>query len=225
MTGGASGLGRATCERLVERGAKVVVADITQSEGEKLVERLGKQSAVFTHCDVTNTQHVEKALQIARERFGQLDVAVSNAGVVDKGRTYASKRDTPHSMASFNRIMNVNVVGAFNVARLAAQMIAKNQPDENGQRGVIIMTASIAAYVAEPGLTAYAGSKGAVASMTLPMARDLADQGIRVVSIAPGEASVFFLMNRYRFFSKLLPVQSVTSVLCKSLIFFFSLTC
>lgn len=185
MTGAASGLGRGTAERFVRQGAKVVVADLPTSRGAEITSSLG-ENAIFTPLDVTNTEQVQAALNTTEEKFGKLDVLVNAAGIACAYKTYNHKKKTMHTLESFTSVINVNVMGTFNMIRLSAALMDKNQPDENGQRGVIVNTASVAAFDGQIGQAAYSASKAAVAGMTLPIARDLSSCGIRVVTIAPG---------------------------------------
>ncbi|XP_053623611.1 3-hydroxyacyl-CoA dehydrogenase type-2 [Plodia interpunctella] len=185
VTGGSSGLGRATAEQLVKQGGRVVICDLPSSNGQETAKQLG-QNATFVSVDVTSEQDIKNALQTTRDKFGRLDVAVNCAGVATASRTYNFKKDQPFDLKEFQRTIEVNLVGTFNVIRLAAGFIGKNAPDADGQRGVIINTASVAAFDGQIGQAAYSASKAGVVGMTLPVARDLAKQGIRVVTIAPG---------------------------------------
>jgi len=185
VTGGASGLGRATVERLVRNGASVMICDLPMSEGAKLSSELGPNCA-FSPTDVASEPDVLKTLAMTKEKFGKLDVAVNCAGIGVAFKTYNFNKKLPHKLDDFQRCINVIATGTFNVLRLAAGLIGENTPNKDGQRGVIINTASIAAFDGQMGQIAYAASKGAIVSMTLPAARDLASQGIRVMTIAPG---------------------------------------
>lgn len=186
VTGAASGLGRATAERFVREGAKVVVCDLPKSAGQEVADQLGS-SAVFSPTDVTSEDDVKKALETAKEKFGGFDFAVNCAGIGIAAVTYNPNKDHLHVLEDFMKVVNVNVGGTFNVIRLAAQMMYQNTPEvEGGQRGVIINTASIAAFEGQRGQAAYSASKGGIVGLTLPVARDLANIGIRVVTIAPG---------------------------------------
>ncbi|MFF2620567.1 3-hydroxyacyl-CoA dehydrogenase [Oerskovia jenensis] len=192
VTGGASGLGRATVEELVGAGARVVVADLPGSPGQALADALG-DAVRFVPTDVTSEDDVSRALDAAAD-LGGLHVAVSCAGIVLARRVLG--KGGVHDLASFEKVVTVNLVGTFNVARLAAErMVALGGSggdaggevrDEPEERGVIVNTASVAAFDGQVGQAAYAASKGAVAAMTLPLARDLADKRIRVMTIAPG---------------------------------------
>nr|XP_020667729.1 3-hydroxyacyl-CoA dehydrogenase type-2 [Pogona vitticeps] len=185
VTGGASGLGRATVERLVQQGGSAVLLDLPQSDGESVAKALGDR-CIFAPADVTSESDVNAALALAREKFGRVDVAVNCAGVAVAFKTYNLNKNVPHILADFQRVVNVNLIGTFNVIRLSAGEMGKNKPDADGHRGVIINTASVAAFEGQVGQAAYSASKGGIVSMTLPIARDLAPMGIRVVTIAPG---------------------------------------
>uniref|UniRef100_A0A1L8DZJ3 3-hydroxyacyl-CoA dehydrogenase type-2 n=1 Tax=Nyssomyia neivai TaxID=330878 RepID=A0A1L8DZJ3_9DIPT len=185
VTGGASGLGRATVERFAKAGAKVVMCDLGTSKGAEVSKELGG-NVVFVPVDVTSEGDVTKALQVAKEKFGRLDVAVNCAGTAVAFKTYNFNKSLPHKLEDFARVLTVNTVGTFNVIRLSAGLMGANAPNEDGQRGVIVNTASVAAYDGQIGQAAYSASKGAVVGMTLPIARDLSTHGIRVCTIAPG---------------------------------------
>ncbi|XP_012676057.1 3-hydroxyacyl-CoA dehydrogenase type-2 [Clupea harengus] len=185
VTGGASGLGRATVERLISQGASAVILDLPGSDGHNLATSLGDRCA-FAPADVTSESDVRAAVSLAREKFGRLDLAVNCAGIAVAVKTYNFKKDIPHSLEDFTRVITVNIAGTFNVIRLAAGEMGKNEPSADGHRGCIINTASVAAYDGQVGQAAYSASKGGIVGMTLPIARDLAPMGIRVVTIAPG---------------------------------------
>ncbi|XP_026759592.1 3-hydroxyacyl-CoA dehydrogenase type-2 [Galleria mellonella] len=185
VTGGASGLGRATAEQLVKQGGRVVICDLPSSSGQEAAKQLGENST-FVPIDVTSEKDVKNALQRTFDKFGRLDVTVNCAGVATAARVYNFKKDQPFDLKSFQKTIEVNLIGTFNVIRLSAGLIGKNAPDADGQRGVIINTASVAAFDGQIGQAAYSASKAGVVGMTLPIARDLAKQGIRVVTIAPG---------------------------------------
>jgi len=184
VTGGASGLGAATIRRLHAGGAKVVIVDRDETKGEALAAELGTERARFAKADVTDAAQIEAALAIAAE-LGTLRVAVSCAGVGWAARTL-DRTGKPHDLALFQTVIGINLVGTFNVLRLAASAISKAEPTATGERGVIVNTASVAAYDGQIGQIAYAASKAGVVGMTLPAARDLAPVGIRVCTIAPG---------------------------------------
>lgn len=185
VTGGASGLGEATVRRLVKNGASVVICDLPSSGGEKLAQELGKQCA-FNPTDVTKEDDVVSALHDVKKRFHKLDIAVNCAGIGVASKTYNFKKDTPHSLDDFMKAISVNTVGTFNVIRYVVGLMGKNQPDEDGQKGVIINTSSVAAFDGQRGQVAYSASKGGIVGMTLPLARDLDAEGIRCCTIAPG---------------------------------------
>jgi NAD(P)-dependent dehydrogenase (short-subunit alcohol dehydrogenase family) len=176
VTGGGSGLGAATARTLEGEGANVVVADL-RGEG-------AGPNARFVEADVTDEGSVKGAIDVALESFGALHGAINCAGIASAEKVLG--REGPHSLESFSKVVEVNLVGTFNVVRLAAEAMARNEPTEGGERGVIVNTASVAAFDGQIGQVAYAASKGGVAAMTLPVARELARHGIRVVAIAPG---------------------------------------
>src|SRR5690349_21188556 len=188
VTGGASGLGAATARRLAAGGARVVIVDRDEAKGQALAAELGqthdKAGIAFAKADVTDAAQVEAALTAAAA-LGPVRVAVSCAGVGWAARTL-DKTGKPHDLDLFKTVVGINLIGTFNVLRLAAATIAKSDPLEHGERGVIVNTASVAAFDGQIGQIAYAASKAGVAGMTLPAARDLAPAGIRVVTIAPG---------------------------------------
>lgn len=186
VTGGASGLGRAAVENFVRNGAKVVICDLPNSHGDKLATELGNKNAIFSPTDVTSEQDVKKAIEAVKSNFGQLNALVNCAGVGVAFRTYNFTKKRSHKLEDFQRVINVNLVGTFNVIRLACEAFALNEPNKDGQRGVIVNTASIAAFDGQIGQAAYAASKGGVVAMTLPIARDLSNMGVRVCTIAPG---------------------------------------
>jgi 3-hydroxyacyl-CoA dehydrogenase/3-hydroxy-2-methylbutyryl-CoA dehydrogenase len=177
VMGGASGLGAATARRLAAGGARVIIADLNAEKGEALEAELG---ASFAGCDVTDAEQVEAAVAAA----GDLRISVCCAGVGWAEKT--AGRGGPHSLEPFRTVIAVNLIGTFNVLRFAAAAMLDNEPDGEGERGVCINTASIAAFDGQIGQLAYAASKGGIVGMTLPAARDLAQSGIRVVTIAPG---------------------------------------
>ena len=183
VTGGASGLGGATVRMVVEAGGNVVIADLKEAEGQALAKELGAK-AKFVRTDVTDEASAKSAVAAAIAAFGAVDGLVNCAGIV-----YGEKivgKEGPHSLAGFVRTININLIGTFNMLRLAAEAMAKNTPNEEGERGVIVNTASVAAFDGQIGQAAYSASKAGVAGMTLPMARELARSGIRVMTIAPG---------------------------------------
>jgi NAD(P)-dependent dehydrogenase (short-subunit alcohol dehydrogenase family) len=183
VVGGASGLGEATTRRLVAGGARVVILDRDQTKGEALAKELG-DGAAYTPADVTSPDDVAAAVAHADE-LAPLRLAVNCAGVGWAGRVVA-RDGTPHDLDLFQTVLNINLVGTFNVLRLAAAAMVKHDPGADGERGVVVNTASIAAFDGQIGQIAYATSKAGVVGLTLPAARDLAAVGIRVVTIAPG---------------------------------------
>ena len=183
VTGGASGLGEATVRLIVNGGGRAMILDRAGSTGANLASELGERAA-FSEADVTDEAQVSAAVERTVERFGVLNVTVNCAGVGIAMRTIT--RDGSHPLDLFIKVVQVNLIGTFNVIRLAAAQMAKNTPTAEGERGVIVNTASVAAYDGQIGQAAYSASKGGVVGMTLPIARDLASVGIRVVTIAPG---------------------------------------
>jgi len=183
VSGGASGLGEANVRTIVANGGHAVIMDVNGTRGEQLAAELG-DSVVFVKTDVTDEEQVQAAIDTAKSQFGGVHVAVTCAGIGTVGKTVG--RDGPLDLRIFTRTINVNLVGTLNVARLAAHAMTSNEPNAAGERGVIIMTASVAAFDGQIGQVPYAASKGGIVGMTLPMARDLARFGIRVCSIAPG---------------------------------------
>ena len=180
ITGAASGLGAATARMLAQAGGKVVLADVQEDGGRALAAELG---GVFVRCDVTSEADGQ-AVVAAAAALGTLRGLVNCAGIAPAAKTVG--KDGAHALDLFQRVVAINLVGTFNMARLAAEAIGKTAPLDSGERGVIINTASVAAYDGQMGQAAYASSKAAVAGLTLPMARDLARSGIRVMAIAPG---------------------------------------
>ncbi len=183
ISGGGSGLGAATATMLVERGANVVIADLNAATGAATAAALGP-TARFAVADVTDEAAVQAAVQLALDAFDALHGAVSCAGIATAEKLLG--KQGVHGLDSFTRTLEINVVGVFNVMRLAAAAMAEQAPLASGERGVLINTASVAAFDGQIGQTAYAASKGAIVSMTLPAARELAPLGIRVMTIAPG---------------------------------------
>ncbi|MBC3876631.1 3-hydroxyacyl-CoA dehydrogenase [Undibacterium sp. FT79W] len=180
ITGGASGLGAATAKMIAANGGKVVLADVQVDAGEKLAAELG---GIFVKCDVTSEAD-GKAVVDAATALGTVRGLVNCAGVAPAVKTVG--KDGPHPLDVFQRVVNINLIGTFNMCRLVADAMAKTDATEQGERGVIINTASVAAYDGQIGQAAYASSKAAVVGLTLPMARDLSRSGIRVMTIAPG---------------------------------------
>ncbi len=183
ITGGASGLGAECVRRLVGAGANAVVADLNAAAGESLAAQLGPKAA-FAATDVTSPDSAQAAINLAIQRFGVLHGLVNCAGILGAARIVG--REGPHDLGLFQKVIQVNLIGTFNMLRLAAAAMAKNEPNADGEQGVIINTASVAAFEGQIGQAAYAASKGGVASLTLPAARELSRFGIRVVTIAPG---------------------------------------
>ncbi len=193
VTGAGSGLGAATARELAKRGARVTILDLGTSPGKDVAAEIG-ENALFCETDVTDEDQVAAALDQSEERFGGLRVAINCAGIGWAERTL-SKTLEPHQPQGFRKVIEVNLIGTFNVLRQSAARIAKNEPDANGERGVIVNTASAAAYEGQIGQAAYSASKGGIVGMTLPVARDLAPLGIRVCSIAPGLFKTPLLMG------------------------------
>lgn len=181
VTGGASGLGAASAELLVSAGAKVMLVDMNAEAVAAQAQRLGAKSVV---ADISNEAAAEAAVQATLDAFGSLNGLVNCAGIV-RGEKILGKTG-PHALSSFAQVINVNLIGSFNMLRLAAAAIAESEANADGERGVIINTASVAAFDGQIGQAAYSASKGAIASLTLPAARELARFGIRVMTIAPG---------------------------------------
>jgi len=183
VTGGASGLGEGTVKMLAEGGANVVIADLQSDKGEALVKQLGSK-ACFAKCDVTSESDGQAAVDLALKHFGGLQGLINCAGIAIAERTV--KKDGPHGLGSFSRVIGINLIGTFNMIRLAAVAMAKGAANAAGERGVIVNTASVAAFDGQIGQAAYSASKGGIVGMTLPVARDLSRDGIRVCTIAPG---------------------------------------
>ncbi|MBF6591196.1 MAG: 3-hydroxyacyl-CoA dehydrogenase [Ktedonobacterales bacterium] len=183
VTGGASGLGAATVRQLADAGAQVIVADLNAEGGEALARELGARAA-FVTTDVTDEDSMRAAVRAAVERFGGLRILVNCAGIAIAEKVMG--KGGAHDLRRFSKVIQVNLIGVFNALRLGAEVMSGNPPNEEGERGVIINTASVAAFDGQIGQIAYAASKGGVAAMTLPAARDLSSYGIRVMTIAPG---------------------------------------
>jgi NAD(P)-dependent dehydrogenase (short-subunit alcohol dehydrogenase family) len=182
VTGGASGLGEATVREFVGRGGRAVIVDLNEERGEKLAEELG-DAAVFAKADVSHAEDVKAAIDVASQ-FGTLRAAVSCAGIGIGVRTI-DKTGAPHDLSAFEKVISVNLIGTFNVLRLGASAMSTNEPVD-GERGVVINTASVAAFDGQIGQVAYSASKGGIVGLTLPAARDLSKAQIRVVTVAPG---------------------------------------
>lgn len=183
VTGGASGLGAATVRALVARGARAVIVDLNAAAGQALAAELGS-ATTFHAGDVASPADMEAAVQLAVSKFGGLQIVANCAGVGPSARTVG--KEGPHSLEQFEKVVRINLIGSFNVTRLAAAAMAKGTPDAGGERGVIVNTASVAAFDGQIGQAAYAASKAGIVGMTLPIARDLSRDGIRVMTIAPG---------------------------------------
>jgi NAD(P)-dependent dehydrogenase (short-subunit alcohol dehydrogenase family) len=181
ITGAASGLGEATARHFAEAGGKVTILDRDSERGQAVAKDIG---GFFVETDVTDETSVKAAIAYAADHMGKITAAVNCAGIAPAAKTLG--RDGPHDLSLFQKAIDINLVGSFNVARLAAESMADNEPEADGARGVIINTASIAAMDGQKGQAAYAASKGGIVGLSLPMARDLAKQGIRVMAIAPG---------------------------------------
>ena len=186
VTGGASGLGAACVRLLAQAGAKIVIADVNSEAGINLATEHNQtgESTFFVKTDVTSEESMQAAVRMAVETFGGLHVLINCAGIGIAQRVLG--RDEPHSLAAFTKVIQINLIGTFNSIRLAAAAMAQNAPNAGGERGVIINTASVAAFDGQIGQAAYSASKGGIVGMTLPIARDLSRNGIRVMTIAPG---------------------------------------
>ena len=192
VTGGGSGLGAATARMLVEAGGNVVLADVNREAGEALAAELGS-AAAFALTDVTDADSGKAAIDLAVSRFGRLTGLVSCAGVAPAEKVVG--RDAPHKLDSFARTVSINLIGTFNMLRLAADVMSKAEPDAGGERGIIINTASVAAFDGQIGQAGYASSKAGVVGLTLPVARELSRFGIRVMAVAPGIMETPMLMG------------------------------
>lgn len=184
VTGGASGLGKATVELIVNGGGKAVIIDQNEEKGHALAEKLGHNQVLFKKADVTSEEEIIQAIAEGIKQFGSLNTVVNCAGI-GVGEKVVSK-DKVHDLGRFKKVIEVNLIGTFNVIRLAAEQMVRNDPNEEGERGVIINTASVAAFEGQMGQAAYSASKGGIVGMTLPLARDLARSGVRVMTVAPG---------------------------------------
>lgn len=183
VTGGASGLGEATVRRIIKQGGRAAILDLSEERGQKLVEELGEKT-IFVKTDVTSEVDVSNAVSKAIEAFGPINTVVNCAGIGIAGKLLSRKG--VHSLDMFSKVISINLIGTFNVIRLASEQMINNEQNEKGERGVIINTASVAAFEGQIGQAAYSASKGGVVGMTLPIARELASYGIRVMTIAPG---------------------------------------
>ena len=193
VTGGGSGLGEATAQMLSAKGAKVAILDLGKSTGAAFAQELGS-NAIFVEADVTNDDQLAAAIARAAETFGTIHVTVNCAGIATAGKTLG-KGSQPLDLGPFRKTIEVNLIGTFNAIRLVAAHMAKNAPGADGERGVIINTASVAAFDGQIGQAAYSASKGGVVGLTLPVARDLSRDGIRCCTIAPGIFETPMLMG------------------------------
>lgn len=184
VTGGASGLGEATVTTIVENGGKAVIFDLSEERAKNLIDKLGEEHVYFVKTDVTSEESIRAAIDKIQSEFGSVNALVNCAGIVIGEKVI--KKDGIHALDSFQKIINVNLVGTFNAIRLVSEYMIQNEPNEFGERGIIINTASVAAFDGQIGQAAYSASKGGVVGMTLPIAREFARYGIRVMSIAPG---------------------------------------
>lgn len=196
ITGGASGLGEATARLFLSEGANIVILDVNETAG-KALEAEFPAKLKFIKTNVSDEVDVKLAINAALETFGSIQIAINCAGIAPVGKTIGKTDGIygPHSLEVFDKTIRINLIGTFNVIRLAAYAMEKNEVNSEGERGVIINTASVAAYDGQIGQVAYAASKGGIVSMTLPVARDLAKSGIRVMTIAPGLFETPLLMN------------------------------
>lgn len=183
VSGGVSGLGFATCERIVRAGGKVAMLDVNEQQGAEAAKKLGA-NALFVKTDVSSEKAVQTAVAQAEGAFGSLQLVVNCAGVLGAGRTLG--REGPMATEFFSRVIHINLIGTFNLIKAAANVMQHNTPDAGGERGVIVNTASVAAFEGQIGQAAYSASKGGIVGMTLPIAREFARFGIRVMTIAPG---------------------------------------
>jgi NAD(P)-dependent dehydrogenase (short-subunit alcohol dehydrogenase family) len=183
ITGGASGLGAATARMLVKGRGKAILADVNDAQGQALAADLGA-AARFVRTDVTDEASAKAAVAAAQSAFGALHGLINCAGIAIGEKVVG--KEGPHALASFTRTINVNLIGSFNLTRLAADVMSRNPPNAGGERGVIVYTASVAAFDGQIGQAAYSASKAGIVGMTLPIARELARSGIRVMTIAPG---------------------------------------
>lgn len=193
VTGGASGLGKATVMQIVKKGGFATIVDVSEERGKQLANQLGIDRVLFVKADVCNEKEVEYAIETTIEKFGSVHATINCAGIGIAEKVVGKEKI--HSLESFKKVIHINLIGTFNVIRLAAKKMTENKPNEHGERGVIINTASIAAFEGQIGQAAYSASKGGVVGMTLPIARELANYGIRVVTIAPGLIDTPLLAN------------------------------
>lgn len=192
ITGGASGLGLATAQRIVSKGGNAVLADVNEAAGKQAQKELGA-ATLFLKTDVTDEENIKQSIAKALARFGALHGAINCAGIGPGERVLG--RNGVHRLETFSKVIQINLIGTFNVLRLAAEAIQNNEPEASGERGIIINTASVAAYEGQIGQAAYSASKGGIIAMMLPIARELARFGIRVMTIAPGTFETPLLMG------------------------------
>ncbi len=202
VTGGASGLGEATVRNIISQGGKVLIIDLNDTRAHKLINELGDSNAIFAKADVASESQIKDAIAMAMKAYGRIDICVNCAGIARGKKTVG--KEGPHPLDTFEKTIKVNLIGTFNVLRLCAEIMQENQPNDHGERGVIINTASVAAFDGQIGQVAYSASKGGVVGMTLPIARDLARSGIRCMTIAPG----LFLTPLF----ETLPEEAITSL-------------
>ena len=183
VSGGASGLGAATVRMIVDAGGRAVILDLNEKVGHTLAGELG-DAARFVRADVSDPGEVEQAVKTATDTFGALHICVNCAGIGDPQKVIG--KEGPADLARYTKVIRVNLIGTFNVTRLAAWAISKSEPNADGERGVVVMTESVAAFDGQIGQCAYSASKGGIVGMTLPFARDMSNVGIRVMTIAPG---------------------------------------
>lgn len=183
VTGGASGLGESTVRQIIKQGGRAAILDLSEERGQSLVEELGER-AIFVKTDVTSEEEVSHAINNAVESLGSINAVVNCAGIGVASKLLSRKGI--HSLDLFSKVISINLIGSFNVIRLASEQMSKNEPNEHGERGVVINTASVAAFEGQIGQAAYSASKGGIVGMTLPIARELASYGIRVMTISPG---------------------------------------
>lgn len=193
VTGGGSGLGEATARAFAAKGAQIAILDLARSRGAEIAKEIGGKS-FFAECDVTSGEQASAAIDKAVATFGAIHVLINCAGIGTAGKVLG-KDNVPLELESFRRVVEINLIGTFNVIRLAAAKMVKNEPNSEGERGVIINTASVAAFDGQIGQPAYSASKGGVVGMTLPIARELARDGVRCVTIAPGIFETPMLMG------------------------------
>lgn len=184
VTGGGSGLGEATVRRIVKNQGKVVILDLQEERSQNIVQELGEENVLFVKTNVASEDDVRAAMKAAIEKFSQIDIVVNCAGIGHAQRVIG--REGAYGLANFAKTIEVNLVGTFNVIQYAAEQMFSNEPNDKGERGVIINTASVAAFDGQIGQVAYSASKGGIVGMTLPIAREFAKQGIRVNTVAPG---------------------------------------